>query len=82
MKVGPPAVSHYHQTNRFFPTEDTPNLPDHDFPNPSYLLIPSGYMQLLLSGSDTCKFLEHSEQDITSFTSDIQQDTEQICLNR
>lgn len=31
LKVGPPSVSHYHQISRFFPVEDKPNVPDHDF---------------------------------------------------
>ena len=40
-------MSRYHQIERFHPTEDAPNVPDHDFPVPGYLLIPSGYMHLL-----------------------------------
>ena len=47
IKVGPLAVSRYHQVERFFPTEDTPNYPDHDFPVPGYHLIPSGYMRIV-----------------------------------
>ena len=39
IKMGPsPAVSWYHQQNRFFMNDDTPNFNDHDFPNPGYLL--------------------------------------------
>ena len=26
--------------------DDSPNFPDHDFPHPNYLLVPSGYMTL------------------------------------
>ena len=37
IKVGPLAVSRYHQIERFFPTEDTPNYSDHDFPVPGYI---------------------------------------------
>ena len=47
IKMGPaPAVSRYHQVNRFFATEDQPNLGDHDFPNPGYLIVCSGYQSL------------------------------------
>ena len=53
VKVGALAVSRYHQTERFFPIEDAPNVPDHDFPVPGYLLIPSGYMRLV-PNTDTC----------------------------
>ena len=53
LKVGPPAVSRYHQISRFFPSDDKSNVPDHDFPNPGYLLIPSGYMQLIEPATDT-----------------------------
>ena len=42
--MGPsPAVSRYHQQHRFFMQEDAPNLWDHDFPNPGYLITTSGY---------------------------------------
>ena len=37
------AVSRYHQQNRFFMPNDTPNLWDHDFPHAGYLIITSGY---------------------------------------
>ena len=47
IKVGALAVSRYHQIQRFFSTDDVPNLPDHDFPVPGYLLIPSSYMRLM-----------------------------------
>ncbi|CAB3978472.1 Hypothetical predicted protein [Paramuricea clavata] len=46
IKVGAPAVSRYHQIQRFFPTGDSPNYSDHDFPVPNYLLSVSGYMVL------------------------------------
>ena len=47
IKVGALALSRYHQIERFYPTEDAPNVPDLDYPVPGYLLIPSGYMCLL-----------------------------------
>ena len=46
VKVGAPALSRYHQIKRFFPNGDMPNLNDHDFPVPGYLLNISGYMFL------------------------------------
>lgn len=53
IKVGPPAVSRYHQIKRLFPTNDTPNNSDHDFPVPNYLLSASGYMLLEPTPADT-----------------------------
>ena len=46
IKVGAPAVSRYHQIRSFVPMNDQPNLKDHDFPVPGYLLATSGYMFL------------------------------------
>lgn len=51
-------MSRYHQIDRFFPTEDSPNVPDHDFPIPGYRIIPSGYMRLLNKQSCTSSMLE------------------------
>lgn len=51
VKVGPLAVSRYHQIYRYFHQDDQPNYPDHDFPLPRYLLIPSGYMELVNKGN-------------------------------
>ena len=56
IKVGALAVSRYHQIQRYFSTEDAPNVPDHDFPIPGYNIIPSGYMRLTskpLPGQDS-----------------------------
>lgn len=39
VKMGPAlAVSRYHSMHGFFMQSDTPNLRDHDFPNPGYLV--------------------------------------------
>ena len=46
IKVGAPAVSRYHQVKSLFASTDMPNLSDHDFPVPNYLLPVSGYMYL------------------------------------
>ena len=46
VKVGTHAVSRYHQLQRIFPTNDQPNLSDHDFPISGYLLNVSGHMFL------------------------------------
>ena len=48
LKVGPPAVSRYHQLRRIYSSNDMPNLPDHYFSVPSYLLSTSGYLRLEL----------------------------------
>ena len=46
IKVGAPTVSRYHQVWRLFASTYMPNLSDHDFPVPNYLLPVSGYMYL------------------------------------
>ena len=46
IKVGPLAVSQYHQLRRLYSSSDMPNMPDHDFPMPGYLINTSGYMEL------------------------------------
>jgi len=46
IKVGAPAVSRYHQVRSIFMHNDAPNLSDHDFPVPGYLLNVSGHMFL------------------------------------
>ena len=44
LRMGPsPAVSRYHQQNRFFLRDKEPNLNDHVLPHPGYLLAVSGY---------------------------------------
>ena len=46
-RMGPSTVvSRYHQISRFYMLDDSPNLSDHNFPNPGYLIVPSGYMSL------------------------------------
>ena len=49
VNVGVLAVSRYHQVGRFFPLNDKPCYPDHDFPFKNSKIIPSGYM--VLSGA-------------------------------
>ena len=50
IRMGPTtAVSRYHQERRFFEVGDEPNLPDHDTPNPGYLINCSGYQQLVVN---------------------------------
>ena len=45
--VGGMAVSQYHQVGKFHMLNDSPNYPDHDFPQGSgYLITPCGYMEL------------------------------------
>ena len=43
-KLGPPAASRYHQIRRYFLGTHTPNMPDHDFLMPGYLLSVFGYI--------------------------------------
>ncbi|XP_070560361.1 uncharacterized protein [Ptychodera flava] len=50
VKIGVTAVSQHFQNTRYFPNSDAPNFPDHDFPNPGYLITSAGYM--LLQQSD------------------------------
>ena len=53
IKVGAPAVSRHHQVKRLFLENDTPNLNDHDFPVPGYLLNVSRHMFLENHPTDT-----------------------------
>ena len=46
VKVGAAAVSRYHQIRSIYPTNNMPNLPDHDYPVKGYFLNVSGYMML------------------------------------
>ena len=58
IKMGPsPAVSRYHKQFRFFMCNDSPNYNDHEFPNPGYLIVCSGY-QLLVKKSDESESIE------------------------
>ncbi|XP_038064523.1 uncharacterized protein LOC119734949 [Patiria miniata] len=41
-----PAVDRRCKVSRYFPSDDSPNLYDHDFPTPGYLITPAGYMQM------------------------------------
>ena len=41
-----PAVDRRCTLSRIFPTDDSPNLFDHDFPTPGYLITPAGYMEM------------------------------------
>ena len=68
LRIGPAtAVSRYHQQFHFFMTDDGPNLNDHDFPNPGYLLVPSGY--LLLTPKEISE--DKKSEDEEEFTQDI-----------
>ena len=46
IKVGPPAVSRYHQVRKMFMKDDNMNPLDHDFLIPGYLLNTLGYVWL------------------------------------
>eukprot|EP00731_Ephydatia_muelleri_P006878 Em0003g1126a len=75
IKVGALAVSRYHQIQRFFPVDDVPNVPDHDFPVPGYLLIPSGYMRLVKKPSPTANAMYLEGEDMTEYRDDGLNDT-------
>lgn len=61
IKVGSttPAVDRRINIRRIFPSEDAPNYLDHDFPNPGYLLTPSGYMEMTSNGNHEMTNDEH-----------------------
>ena len=46
VKVGAAEVSRYHQIRSIYPTNNMPNLLDHNFPVPGCFLNVSGYMVL------------------------------------
>ena len=80
VKVGPPAVSRYHQLNRIYPSNDMPNLSDHDFPVPGYLLNVSGYMFLEQSPNEDTPTQQDKQFDNVSaydtVTTDLLTDTD------
>ena len=51
VNVGVLAVSRYHQLQHFFPGNDLPVYPDHDFPSMNSKITPSGYLVLKLRNS-------------------------------
>lgn len=52
LHIGGQAVSRYHQLRTFFPSNDTPDYADHDFPVPGYLIEPDGYLLLTSKTGD------------------------------
>ena len=79
IKVGALAVSRYHQIQRVFLTDESPNVPDHDFPVPGYLIIPSGYMRLInrssldssiIDGEDMTQYRDHGLNDVCQVSLD------------
>ena len=64
------------QVDPYFPIEDSPNVPDHDFPIPGYLIIPSGYMRLMneqststvLEGEDMSEYRDVGINDVCEVT--------------
>lgn len=49
-----PAVDRRVSVRRIFPAGDSPNLLDHDFPTPGYLLTPSGYLEMSSATTEVC----------------------------
>ena len=77
IKMGPAtAVSRYHQQHRFYMTSNSPNLHDHDFPNPGYLIICSGYQLQVendpLPDNIPPVFTDIDVNDLTDQTIDIE----------
>ena len=50
----------------FFMADNSPNLNDHDFPNPGYLIVTSGYQRLKIGNCITSEFNEPSANDTIS----------------
>jgi len=75
-----PAVSRYHQINRFYMSTDAPNLGDHDFPNPGYLLCPSDYMALTAVSYDEQIDDEYVADELNDIEKDDDVETEGIPL--
>ena len=77
IKMGPAtAVSRYHQQHRFYMTSNSPDLHDHDFPNPGYLIICSGYQLQVendpLPDNIPPVFTDIDVNDLTDQTIDIE----------
>ena len=70
------AVSRYHQHHRFYMTSISPNLHDHDFPNPGYLIICPGYQLQVesdpLADNIPPVFTDIDMNDLTDQTIDIE----------
>lgn len=78
IKVGPNAVGRYHQISNFFLRDDSPNYPDHDFPHPGYLIIPSGYMRLCHSPAEGSEFEEIAGNEDSCSDASEAEDDEQM----
>lgn len=66
LKVGDkiPAVDRRLKPNTIFPAQDRPNLYDHDFPTPGYLITPAGYLQMTPSTDTTTDELGRERYEI------------------
>ena len=70
IKMGPsPAVSRYHQQHRFYMSNNSPKLGDHDFPNPGYMIVCSGY-QSLVGKENVCEEEEYWATDLNDIHDD------------
>lgn len=65
IEVGALAISGHHQIQRFFHTNNSPDIPDHDFLIPGYLIIPSGYMRFIRNSSQDSSIV--NGKDITQY---------------
>ena len=70
IKIDPsPAVSRYHQQHRFFISKNSPNLGDHDLPNPGYMIVCFGY-QSLVGKENVCEDEEYWATDLNDIHDD------------
>jgi len=75
IRMGPAtAVSRYHQPLKFFMQTDSPNFNDHDFPNPGYLIVCSGYQQLVVREGRRNdideEYVDHEKNDLVDETAE------------
>ena len=64
-----PTVSRYHQQHQFFMSNNSLNLGDHDFPNPGYMIVCSGY-QSLVGKENGCEEEEYWATDLNDICDD------------
>ena len=67
-------ISRYHQINRIFITDDTPDYEDHNFNLPGCNICVSGYMSLEFNSKDPIKEQVTSENSFTEVDFNINED--------
>ena len=64
-----PTVSRYHQQHRFFMSNNSLNLRDHDFPNPGCMIVCSEYRSLV-EKENVCAEEEYWATDLNDIRDD------------